>query len=58
VVLRESDGALATVGNIGDEWNVSGPAEEQDSTVTTAGVCPAPGHARLPSGLSVLAETR
>jgi hypothetical protein len=58
VVLHESDGALTTIGNIRDEWNVSGPVDERDLTVTPPGVCPSSGQKRMPNGLSVLAETQ
>jgi 4-amino-4-deoxy-L-arabinose transferase-like glycosyltransferase len=39
VVLREPDGAFSTVGNLDDEWNLSGPANERGSTDVAGGVC-------------------
>lgn len=39
VVLREPDGALATVGNLASEWNVNGPGDERGPTDGADAVC-------------------
>ena len=43
VVLREPDGAFATVGNFDDEWNASGPPEERTVTEGAGAMCFAAG---------------
>ena len=39
VALRDPDGALSTVGNLDDEWNLSGPPEERGAAQGAAGLC-------------------
>jgi 4-amino-4-deoxy-L-arabinose transferase-like glycosyltransferase len=56
LAVREADGALLTVGNFDDEWNVSGPPQERGAVA--GGVCHAAGESS-PSNdlrLSLLAD--
>jgi len=48
LVLREPDGALSTVGNFDEEWNLTGPPEERGVADEAGGLCRSIG-ARAPS---------
>lgn len=60
LVVRDPDGVLATVGNLDDEWNVSGPPEERGAAAGAGGVSRAAGVSSSANDprLSLLAGTR
>jgi hypothetical protein len=51
LVLRDPDGTLATVGNLDDEWNLSGPPEERVPAENKGGLCRSAGESPPPSDL-------
>jgi hypothetical protein len=51
LVLRDPDGSLATVGNLDDEWNLSGPRAERGPASNQGGLCQSAGDAPLPNDL-------
>jgi hypothetical protein len=51
LVLRDADGTLATVGNLDDEWNLSGPPEERVPAENKGGRCRSAGESPPPNDL-------
>ena len=49
LVLRDPDGALSTVGNFDDEWNLSGPPEERGAAESAGGLCCRSARVRRPT---------